>query len=316
MKKHFSFATLLVIATFLFLFSHLPQAKADFFNEDEGNYYLNVNVFGKYHVLGFQPAKAYGFDSSAYTVMGNRQTGMLWESGIRIDLNTKHTQLWLEPEIGVHFDVPEYLGIKMGFLYFPRDWFGIGIDHESKHNIVDNYFGRGEQLDGLLFKIRLLKGELGYENNLKLSLWGLGEYYFKGEKSPHVITDNTALYSSEDLNQTKWRAGYEGYAATRNFSLKAEAFAYSSGGQPESIRSKIELEILLAKWVSTSPWDRFSVGPFVEYNRNLADTDIYGKSNVSGGAQVKFYFHKPRETRPESRGPSWLKFRVPSTRTN
>lgn len=222
----------------------------------------------------------------------------LW--GIDLDLALRHPYFTLNTLIITKGEkaTPGTIGLRgevllpVSKLWSDSDYLKIGGYHHSDHDLEGDVMTTLDA-NALVAKLRLFRDE-GFELWAQAYWHGLGGV---GEPA-HFVTQDAEI-SLKEIKTFKpqtllWDAGLQARWLHRWFDARVGVGVRTSEDGLAALPVKGELMVPLSRIVGNTEFtDRVSLGVFGQYNRNLSETDTFGKDEFVGGVQLNFSFTSP-----------------------
>ena len=257
------------------------KEKEESFLRISGSYSTEFNFLDSGNALVFSPSDTKG---STYptksTLDSSDRKRMLWRNNVNVILSTDYAELWL----GIYTTAgdltwPNAGGLESTLLFpvrFLSDDLKVGFYHNSAHNLVEERYGKSIDVTGAHIAFDILD-----KDDWLVNIWGT--YNFINDKaSPFVFTKDAELMNQEDLGRFVWAAGLRVSREKKRYKLALKVAVYGDKSGAASMRSRLNALYKIDEVVS--------IGPFVEYNRNLRETDRFGVDEWLIGPMLELKF--------------------------
>ena len=154
----------------------------------------------------------------------------------------------------------------------------IGYYHESDHNIADDRYGDGTNLDGVQFRF-------SYPRATDSARWLADAWYtylYNGDKSPYIFTGDTIQTDRRDLGEYRGIVGLELHRDTDALLQAGRALVNIGDGGAASLEGRYDL-----LWNWRRP---VFFGWFVQYGRNLMHAERFGDDEIQTGPALRIDF--------------------------
>lgn len=302
MRKILALASVLFVIAVFTRPAHVT-AESHIASDIQDRFHFDSTIKSKVYINGARPLSKI-FDPRAESaettdIIGRDRPKTNWDADFQNTLRHPYFSFDAIVSVSTHVDVPESVGLKaelllpVSKLFSDRDFIKFGLLHHSAHNLVDERYGRGIDTNALVGKIRLYQSqehELWFEN------------YWHGLKNgdfANFITEKAAIPKTvlgrNNPHYLLWQSGLRLDWQKEWFDWRIAVRGRSSDFDDlDALQLKTELMMPVSQFTKENEFaNRFSLGLFGEYDRNLNYHDRFGKDQYVAGFQIKFWLSKP-----------------------
>lgn len=266
----------------------------------ESRFHLDARLDGKYYIGApsvkiFEPRMHEAVDVS-------HEPSVVWEGDLDFTLRHPYGSLnAFAPIRGSGAAGPDMIGLRIELLVPPLVFFGwgdalkIGVYHNSDHNVRGHFLDHTIDVNALVLKARVYRTDT-------LEIWP--EVYWYGLKRngfANVVTrDANFPANARERFSHKQIALSTGVQVewVRSFVVQTALRANASDSGYDAVIFKIQSLVPLSMLLPQNELtERFSIGGFAEYRRNITDTGVFGANEVIGGIQFVLALSDPHTIR-------------------
>lgn len=241
---------------------------------------LNFSSDGNSVAFSSDDDSGKNFPANSVLTADDRQRSF-WRNSICLDFDSEYGRMDLNVYTNSdRFIWPDSVGLKSRILMpvgFIHESLGVGLYHDSSHNLSEERYGKGTNLTGPYLSVDLFKTE--GESFLRVSATHLT---LQSDGSPFFFTKDAGIVRRDQLENAKWMFAGEWHRRYANADALLTGTLRGSDGGLAAMGTRVQVMY----WLT----ENILAGPFAEYNFNLRETDLFGRGEWLFGPRLEVRF--------------------------